>query len=240
MDLFYNNNIDLNTKDFDFSIEESKHICKVLRKKIGDKISVTNGKGLEWNGILTKIESQIVSIKKNNAYLREDIRNEIEIAISPVKSRERIEWLIEKAVEIGAKTIHFIKTDNCERKKINLSRLHKIAISAMKQSNQFYLTKINDILSFESFIKTNPIKQKFIAHCENTSKTHIANITLEDKSSLILIGPEGDFSIKEIELAFKNKFIPITLGNQRLRTETAAISAIQTFSTLFHLKKNNL
>jgi len=240
MNLFFNQNIVFETSSFNFSQDESRHIFKVLRKTSGDKISVTNGKGLEWLGILTKVENKNVTAERISAKIIRDTSFKLEIAISPTKSNERIEWFLEKIIEIGIKKIHFIKTENSERKKINITRLYKIAISAMKQSKQFYLPEINDIISYKDFIKTTNIEQKFIAHCKNTSKKHIANISLDFKPLIILIGPEGDFSKNEIELALSMGYSPISLGNQRLRTETAAMCATQTISTLFHLKKNKL
>ena len=240
MNLFFNQNIDHKTVIFTFSVDESKHIYKVLRKKKGDEILVTNGKGLKWLGELTEVKSKTVSVKKISAKIYENKSYNLEIAISPPKSNNRIEWFIEKAIEIGIQKIHFIKTENSERKAINFKRLYKLAVSAMKQSKQLYLPEINNIIEYEDFLKETKCEQKFIAHCESSSKEHIANIPLDLKPVIVLIGPEGDFTKKEIDLAITANYLPISLGENRLRSETAAISVTQTFSILFHLRKKIL
>ena len=240
MSLFFNPTITSNTKKFIFSKEESIHISKVLRKVPGDKIKVTDGNGLKWTGKLIHNLNNNTEVEKINSEIIKDIRYDLEIAIAPTKRNEKIEWFIEKAIEIGVKKIHFIKTDNSERRKINLIRLRKIAISAMKQSKQFYLPEINEIISYKKFLNDTNDKQKLIAHCVDYNKTHIAGISLDFKPLVILIGPEGDFSQNEIKAAISKNYLPISLGENRLRTETAALFATQTISTLFYLQKNKL
>lgn len=240
MNLFFNQNIDHKTVVFTFSVDESKHIYKVLRKKKGDEILVTNGKGLKWLGELTEVKSKTVSVKKISAKIYENKSYNLEIAISPPKSNNRIEWFVEKAIEIGIQKIHFIKTENSERKAINFKRLYKLAVSAMKQSKQLYLPEINNIIEYEDFLKKTKCEQKFITHCQSSSKEHIANIPLDLKPVIVLIGPEGDFTKKEIDLAISANYLAISLGENRLRSETAAISVTQTFSILFHLRKKIL
>jgi 16S rRNA (uracil1498-N3)-methyltransferase len=240
MNLFYDPSINLETEIFIFSSSESKHIYKVLRKSPGDNIEVTNGKGMQWRGKLTQVGNKNTKAKKIESYSSNDLRYNIEVAIAPTKNNDRMEWFIEKVTEIGIKKINFIKTENSERKKINLDRFKKIAISAMKQSKQFYLPEISNIVSLKEFLVQNRNHQKYIAHCEKVKKKHIANISLDNKPIIILIGPEGDFSKKEINDAILKKFTPISLGHQRFRTETAALFAVQTFSTLSHLKTTSL
>jgi len=240
MSLFFNPSINLETKSFIFSAEESKHIYKVLRKVPGDKIIVTNGKGLEWLGKLIHVGQKNTQIKKIEANTQKGIPYELEIAIAPTKSNDRIQWFIEKATEIGVKKIHFIKTENSKRKKINLTRFKKIAISAMKQSKQFHLPEIEDIISYKEFLEKNTIEKRYIAHCNDSSKKHIAEISVDFKPLIILIGPEGDFTKNEILTALSKEYQPISLGDQRLRTETAALYATQTVSTLFYIQKNKL
>ena len=138
---------------------------------------------------------------------------------------DRYEWFLEKATEIGVSEITPIICDHSERKTIKTDRFDKIIQSAMKQSNQFYLPKLNNSVSFKDFIKTTNSDIKLIAHCEETNKTSLAAIVKPNQNITILIGPEGDFSEKEIKLALENNYLPVTLGNTRLRTETAAIVA---------------
>ena len=254
MSLFFNPSLNIETKNFIFSAEESKHICKVLRKvpethlylkdvlrKVpGDKVIVTNGKGLEWLGELIQVGQRYTQIKKIKANVRKGIPYELEIAIAPTKSNDRIEWFIEKATEIGVKKIHFIKSENSERRRINLTRFQKIAISAMKQSKQFYLPEIEDIISYKKFLKKNTIEKKYIAYCDDSSKKHITDIYIDFKPLIILIGPEGDFNKNEISIALSKGYQPISLGDQRFRTETAALYATLTVSTLFYIQKNKL
>lgn len=238
MNLFYDSSINLETEIFLFSSSESKHIYKVLRKSPGDNIEVTNGKGMQWKGKLIQVGNKNTKAKKIESFISNDLRYNIEVAIAPTKNNDRMEWFVEKATEIGIKKINFIKTENSERKKINLDRFKKIAISAMKQSKQFYLPEISDIVSFKEFLVQKRNHQKYIAHCKESKKKHIANILLNNKPIIILIGPEGDFSKKEINSVILKKFMPISLGHQRLRTETAALFAVQTFSILSHLQNN--
>ena len=240
MNLFFNPIIHLETKSFIFSPEESKHISKVLRKVSGDKILVTDGNGIEWLGEILNSGPKNVEVKRIGAKIKKDFRYDLEIAIAPTKNNNRVEWFLEKATEIGIKKVYFIRTDNSERKKINLSRFKKILISALKQSKQFYLPEIKEIISYKEFLNEKNEKQKLIAHCEHSNKNHIADVSLEFKPLIILIGPEGDFSENEIKAAISNGYSPISLGEQILRTETAALYATQTVSTLFHLQKNKL
>ena len=236
MSLFYNSKIHLETDAFIFSPEESKHIYKVLRKVPGDNITVTNGKGLKWKGELTQVGNKNTEVKKIEAIKANDTRYGLEIAIAPTKSNDRMEWFIEKATEIGITKIHFIITENSERKKINLNRFQKIAISAMKQSKQFYLPEIEDLIFYKKFLLKNSVHQKLIAHCDDLNKNHIANLSLEFKPLIVLIGPEGDFSKNEIKAAILKNYSPISLGLQRLRTETAALYVTQTVSILSYLQ----
>ena len=237
MSLFYNPIINLETDSFIFSPEESKHIYKVLRKVPGEIIKVTDGKGLEWRGKLTKVGNKNTEAEKIESTIIKDIRYDLEIAIAPTKNNHRIEWFIEKATEIGIKKIHFIKTENSERKVINLNRFKKIAINAMKQSKQFYLPEIIDIIKYKDFLLIKSNYQRLIAHCNKNNRIHLADISLEFKPLIVLIGPEGDFSKNEVKAALLKKFLPISLGNQRLRTETAALYVTQTISILSHLQK---
>ncbi|GAA3580713.1 16S rRNA (uracil(1498)-N(3))-methyltransferase [Snuella lapsa] len=225
MQLFYNPDITQNTTQFSFSKEESKHIIKVLRKSTGDTLHITNGKG--W---LFTAKISIPDIKNCLAIITERIeqpkRNfKLHLAVAPTKMNDRYEWFLEKATEIGIDSITPLLCDHSERKIIKVERLEKILQSAMKQSLNCYLPTLNNMVSFKDFMKQDFSGDLFIAHCEETNRKSLKQKLSPQKDVTILIGPEGDFSVKEIEMALLNKFIPVTLGKTRLRTETAAIVA---------------
>ena len=154
----------------------------------------------------------------------------LHIAIAPTKKIDRFELFLEKAIEIGVSSITPLICKYNERKSLNYTRLNKIAVSAMKQSLQTYLPKIEPIVSIKEFIESNQCKQKYIAHCKNSKKVHLSKIIKRKTDSSIIIGPEGGFTDDEISLAMDYNFIPVSLGNNRLRTETAGIASCQTFS----------
>ena len=225
MQLFYNPNIGEDTINFTFDKEESKHIVKVLRKKDGDILFVTNGLGFLFKtevilAIDTKCTVKIVGFEKAatpNFHLH--------LAVAPTKMNDRYEWFLEKATEIGVSEITPIICDHSERTQIKIDRFDKIVTSAMKQSNQYYLPKLNEPISFKDFINKQHEGSLFIAHCEDTDRKLLKELLQPDDSITLLIGPEGDFSAKEIQMAIEKKFVPVSLGNTRLRTETAAIVA---------------
>lgn len=225
MQLFYNPTINESSEFFSFDKEESKHIIKVLRKKDTDILFVTNGLGFLFKTKITlasdtKCTVKIVSVEKGLTP-----KYHLHLAVAPTKMNDRYEWFLEKATEIGIAEITPIICDHSERKAIKTDRFDKIIQSAMKQSNQFYLPKLNEPISFKDFIKVKNDGIQLIAHCEETNKKSLKDILKPNENITILIGPEGDFSEKEIQLALENKYIPISLGNTRLRTETAAIVA---------------
>jgi 16S rRNA (uracil1498-N3)-methyltransferase len=225
MQLFYNPNIDETTESFSFDKEESRHIIKVLRKKDSDILHVTNGLGLLFETEITlasdnKCTVKILSIKKTEAP-----KFNLHLAVAPTKMNDRFEWFLEKATEIGIQEITPIFCDRSERKAINPERFEKIILSAMKQSNETFLPKLNQAVSFKEFIKQKNEGLNLIAHCEETDKKSLKDVLKPNENVTLLIGPEGDFSEKEIALALENKFQPVMLGNTRLRTETAAVVA---------------
>ncbi|MCA1918270.1 MAG: 16S rRNA (uracil(1498)-N(3))-methyltransferase [Flavobacterium piscis] len=237
MQLFYNTEIDESTESFSFDKEESRHIIKVLRKKDSDILHVTNGLGLLFETQITlasdnKCIVQVLSIKKTD-----EPKFRLHLAVAPTKMNDRFEWFLEKATEIGIQEITPIICDRSERKVINLERFEKIILSAMKQSNETYLPKLNEAISFKEFIKQKNEGLQLIAHCEETDKKSLKDILQPNESVTMLIGPEGDFSEKEIALALENNYQPVTLGNTRLRTETAAIVACH--SVVFFNESSN-
>ncbi len=225
MQLFYNPGITENYPDFSFSREESKHIVRVLRKKEGDTLHITNGEGWLFTANIVNANPNKCKAKIVSKELQVKRSYKVHMVVAPTKMNDRYEWFLEKATEIGVDTITPIICDNSERKVVKVERFNKIIQSAMKQSLQCYLPKLNDVRGFREFIELDLTGQKFIAHCEETDRKSLKNALKPNQDVTILIGPEGDFSTKEIETAIINEFVPITLGKTRLRTETAAMVA---------------
>ncbi len=229
MQLFYIAELHKTSTTFTFDKLESRHIIKVLRKKEGDIIHITNGKNYSFRGEISsandkKCQVLITEIKKEK-YSR---NYKIKIAIAPTKSNDRFEWFLEKATEISIDEIQPIICKHSERKVLKTERLQKVLITAMKQSLQYQLPILHEAITFKDFINQDVKGQKFIAHCEKTSKNNLKLLVQANSDVTILIGPEGDFSPDEIQLALQNDFIPVSLGATRLRTETAGIVATHT------------
>ncbi|MGK4568022.1 16S rRNA (uracil(1498)-N(3))-methyltransferase [Flavobacterium sp. 3HN19-14] len=225
MQLFYNPDIDSTTESFFFDKEESRHIIKVLRKKETDILFVTNGFGFLFKTEITLASDNKCTVKILSSEKAENPKVHLHLAVAPTKMNERYEWFLEKATEIGIQEITPIICDHSERKVIKTERFDKILLSAMKQSNQYFLPKLNDPIAYKDFISQPFSGQRFIAHCEETDKKSLKDLLKPSENITILIGPEGDFSEKEIQSAIKNNFLPVSLGATRLRTETAAIVA---------------
>ena len=229
MQLFFTENTE---NEFTLPSEESKHITKVLRKKERDKINFTDGKG---NLIIAEITTS--DIRKTRVRVVEKISKEkqhnyyLHIAIAPTKNMDRFEWFLEKATEIGIDEITPIICDRSERKIVKTERSNRILLSAIKQSLKYHYPKLNKAISFKDFVKLNFEGSKYIAHCEEGNKTELRKVEKE-KRTLILIGPEGDFSPTEIEKSTQHNFTPISLGNSRLRTETAGVIAVATINII--------
>jgi len=230
MQLFYNSEIKQGDSNYFFDKEESKHIVKVLRKKEGDTIFITNGLGFLFESEIILASEKKCEVKIAKETFQQPVAFYTHIAVAPTKMNDRLEWFLEKATEIGIHEITPIICDHSERKVYKIDRAEKIIQAAMKQSLHYYLPKINEPISFSQFVKLNFEGQKFIAHCEETDKKSFKNEIKQKEKITILIGPEGDFSTKEINLAIANQFIPVTLGNTRLRTETAALVACHTIA----------
>lgn len=204
-----------------FSESESKHISQVLRFQIGDEIEFTDGKGYLFNGRIHTIEKRLVkaTIESVNEYSPPHVS----IAVGILKNSDRMEWLVEKATELGVKSISWMSTDNTERNKLNLEKHRKTAIAAMKQSHTTWIPNI-ELVNFSSVINSSNHDTKLIAHCSDGLDSLDANCF--KGSTLILIGPEGDFSNQEVSDALKSGFKSIGLGDRILRTETAVLKAL--------------
>jgi 16S rRNA (uracil1498-N3)-methyltransferase len=223
MQLFYNPFIDEKTSGFCFDKEESKHLIRVLRYTAGDTIQITNGKGYRFTGELMNSDEKKCQIRIiKTEMVEKHWPYYLHIAIAPTKMNDRMEWFVEKATEIGVDEITPLICDRSERKEIRQDRMEKVAISAMKQSLKFTLPQINEAVTFGNFVKNNTDGIRLIAHCEERNKTTLNQLEKKEKYT-VLIGPEGDFSAPEIDLALKNQFIPLSLGMSRLRTETAGV-----------------
>ena len=225
MQLFYSPTITEATEIFSFDKEESKHIIKVLRKKDTDILHVTNGLGYLFTTKITLASDSKCTVKIISFEKAPPSKFRLHLAVAPTKMNDRFEWFLEKATEIGIHEITPIICDHSERKVINIERFDKILLAAMKQSNEVYLPKLNNAVTFKEFINLKQEGLKMIAHCEETDKKSLKSVLKPNQELTIIIGPEGDFSEKEIALALTNDFIPVSLGNTRLRTETAAIVA---------------
>lgn len=203
--------------------DEQQHIVKVLRMKEGEEIHVTDGKGKLAFGKLIiegkKASIEVAEIKENLP----DFNPRLHIAIAPTKNIDRIEFFVEKAVEMGISEISIIVTEKTERKNINIEKIRKQAIAASKQSLRFYFPAINDAVKLPDFLKSIDPENTYVAHChENLERIDLKNIPSMEQVTF-LIGPEGDFSEKEISFLAENKIKAVSLGNQRLRTETAGV-----------------
>lgn len=225
MQLFYLNNID---SEIELTTEESRHVTKVLRKKHGDILSLTDGNGVSYKAEITDSNIKRCKLKIISHKTKEKQHNyQLHIAIAPTKNTDRFEWFLEKATEIGIDEITPIICEKSERKKIKIERCNRILITAIKQSLKFHIPKLNEVTSFKELIKKEHPGNKYIAHCNNTEKKELRAMNTKNRT-IILIGPEGDFSSKEIKESLKNNFKSVTLGSSRLRTETAGIVAVNT------------
>jgi len=206
---------------------ESKHIIRVLRMTKGSGVRLIDGKGNLYAGIIHEPDSKKCTILITGVVTNFENRNyRLHIAISPLKNPDRFEWFVEKSVEIGIDEITPLICINSERKNIKIERLNNLIISAMKQSLKSTMTILNKPCLFNDFINTNHNGNLMIAHCnEKPVKSSILDIYSRDHAAVILIGPEGDFSVDEVEAAVVKGFIPVHLGKSRLRTETAGVAA---------------
>jgi 16S rRNA (uracil1498-N3)-methyltransferase len=208
------------------SEEEAQHCIKVLRHKQGDKLTLIDGKGGLYLGEIIQADQKKCALSIIESTQNFGKRNQyLHIAIAPTKNMDRLEWFVEKAVEIGIEEISLIASNRTERSVVKLERLEKIALSAAKQSVKAYIPTINPLVKFKDFIKKDFIGNKFIAHLADDQRKSFKEEILHSSSNLILIGPEGDFNMQEIETAIASNYVPVTLGNSRLRTETAAMYA---------------
>ncbi len=209
--------------------QESQHCVKVLRMKEGDELTVVDGCGNFYSCELVQAHPKHCLVKILDVQKQELNRDfKITTAFAPTKQMDRNEWFIEKAVEIGVDRFIPLRCDFSERKEIKTDRLTKIMVSAMKQSKQAFLPVLEEMTPFQQVVSQSFEGQKYIAHCYSTDKSALSQICKKGENTLILIGPEGDFSESEVQMAIDNGFKAISLGDNRLRTETACLTALHT------------
>ncbi|SDL11901.1 16S rRNA (uracil1498-N3)-methyltransferase [Salinimicrobium catena] len=233
MQLFYHPEVAPGDKEVVFPREESKHIVKVLRKKEGDQLHLTNGKG--WLFV-----TELIAANQNSCTARVLSSEEappapyhLHMVVAPTKMNDRYEWFLEKATEIGVQEITPVICDHSERKVVKLNRYERVLQSALKQSLHTRFPVLNEPVSFTELVEREIPGQKFIAHCEEDAEKNLLSKRLKKGAQVtILIGPEGDFSPDEISTALKNSWEAVSLGSSRLRTETAAIVACHTAALL--------
>jgi 16S rRNA (uracil1498-N3)-methyltransferase len=234
MHLFYTPTLD--PEFFSLSEEESRHITKVLRLAEGDHIFLTDGCGTLCEAVILNAQGKKCLIQCGPLKHEYDKRNfHLHIAIAPTKNIDRFEWFLEKATEIGIDEITPLFCAHSERTHTKTERLQKVLVAAIKQSLKAYLPKLNEPVDFSAFIKVKTAGSRFIAYCETGNEAELQRVYQKGSDSLILIGPEGDFSPEEVGKAINQEFIPISLGKSRLRTETAGVVACHTINLLNRL-----
>ena len=220
--------------------DEAKHAVRVLRMQEGDTLTITDGMGYFYEAHITLASKAHCAFAIDKKWADHKLwQSEINLAVAPTKNIDRIEWFVEKATEIGVDHIYLLLCDNSERRVVKNERLEKIAISAMKQSHKAFKPQISLMTTFKDFLKKDHNGQRFIAHCYSPEETEaqgemshlsgrnfLGDLLKADEPSIVLIGPEGDFSIREVKEAKAADFQPISLGESRLRTETAALVAV--------------
>ena len=207
--------------------DEARHATRVLRKQVGDEIMVLDGNGSLFTCVITEANKKgvIAQVRKEQRDFGK-VPYELHLAIAPTKNIDRIEWLLEKATEMGVTSIQPFISTNSERKRIREDRLQRILISAAKQSLKGFVPKLNPLCTFSQLLSSSTIKQKYIAHCYNQEKREFARAMDVNEPIEILIGPEGDFTTSEVEEAIEAGYKPVALGDSRLRTETAGLVAV--------------
>lgn len=236
MQLFYFKNTD-NAGNALLEDDELAHCTRTLRKQVGDTLHLIDGKGNLFEATLLSFDKKQAQVKIVKNLPSTTARPfQLNLVVAPTKNIERIEWLLEKAIEMGLEAYTSILCDRSERKNIRVDRLEKIALSAVKQSLNIRMPEISELISFAEFVKNAPSGKKLIAHCDSSSERfYLPNVLAELKNKeneliTVLIGPEGDFTPREVKMALDAGFEPISLGNMRLRTETAALMASAMFS----------
>lgn len=207
--------------------EEAGHCLRVLRLGVGDEVMLTDGRGYFYRAVISAATGKRCQVRVTETIEQEPFwRGHLHLALAPTKNMDRMEWLAEKATEIGFDELTFLNCRFSERKVIKTERIEKIVVSAVKQSLKARKPVVNELTDFQRFVAQDFPGQKFIAHCYEGEKPLLQDVLEPGKDALVLIGPEGDFSPEEVAQAEAAGFQPISLGKSRLRTETAALVAV--------------
>lgn len=213
-----------------FDEEESRHLATVLRHKVGDQLLVTDGKGMRYETELVETGKKGVIARILQSELRApEQRARLHVAMAPTKNTDRLEWFLEKAGEMGIDEFTPLLCKRGIRDRLRYDRLERIMVSAMKQSLRYYLPKLNPLTPFETLVQTTTAAQRFIPWCDDAPQPQLSSLLRSDQDTLILIGPEGDFSPEEVALARAQQFREVSLGDVRLRAETAALYVVMGF-----------
>ena len=237
MHVFYAPDIQTN---LELPEEEATHALRVLRLQTGDIVTVTDGKGCFYQAEISATNGKRCMVRILKTHPQAPLwKAHLHIAMAPTKNIDRVEWFAEKATEIGFDELSFLNCRFSERRTVNVGRIDRIVVSAMKQSHKPSKPKVNDMTDFHDFVHSVESKAKFICHCWDTADNPslkelklLKDVLVKDEDSVVLIGPEGDFSADEVEAALALGFSSVSLGASRLRTETAALAACHTFSLL--------
>ena len=213
---------------YQLSEEESKHAVRVLRLAVGDAVELLDGRGGHYQAKIAEANPKRCQLRITHHETVPPRPYFTHVAVAPTKNLDRMEWFVEKAVEVGVERISFLRCARSERRELKLERLEKIAISALKQSGQAWLPQLDELTDFTAFVADVAPGTAFIAHLEEGERTALAQVAASGPGCCVLIGPEGDFSPAEIALALGRGIRPVTLGASRLRTETAALAAVFT------------
>ena len=213
---------------YQLSEEESKHAVRVLRLNEGDAIDLLDGRGGLYTATVAAANPKRCQLRITHHETVAPRPYFTHVAVAPTKNLDRMEWFVEKAVEIGVERISFLRCARSERRELKLERLEKIAISALKQSGQAWLPQLDELVDYAAFVAGVAPGTTFIAHLEAGERTALAQVASAGLGCCVLIGPEGDFTPAEINLALGRGIRPVTLGTSRLRTETAALAAVFT------------
>lgn len=231
MDLYFHP--DLSSDELLLEEDESRHLVKVLRKTEGDTFMLTDGKGTIGTATILQANPKRcqVSISDRQTY---PAPPPISLAIAPTKNMDRIEWLTEKAVEIGVQGLWFFESEHSERRVLKTDRLERKALSALKQSLNAHMPRIEGLMTFDELLETttSQFDEKYIAWIDDSVQDHLFDVADLDGTCIVLIGPEGDFSAEEVEKAKQAGYVPVSLGTSRLRTETAGLVALHTLGLL--------
>lgn len=210
--------------------EEAAHCLRVLRLSVGDELDITDGKGNLYKSVISSIAGKRCRVEaRETVSVPKNWQGNLHIAIAPTKNIDRIEWMVEKVTEIGVDEITFLNCRFSERKVIKTERIERIVVSAMKQSLKYTKPLIGEMTDFKKFVTAPREGAKFIAHCYDSERLLLNDLLHEGEDVTILIGPEGDFSPEEVDMAVAVGYRPVSLGNSRLRTETAGLVACHTF-----------